>query len=47
MLDHACMQVLGIAGAGIKCGELLERVLLIRGAGGVGKVDGCYGEKRG
>lgn len=47
MLDHAYMQVQGIAGAGIKCGEVLERVLLIRGVGGVGKVDGCYGQKRG
>jgi len=47
MLDHAYMQVLGIAGAGIKCGEVLKRVLLKRGVEGVGKVNGCYGEKRG
>ncbi len=35
------------ADAGIKCGEVLKRILLIRGVEGVGKVDGCYGEKRG
>jgi len=47
MLDHAYTQVLGIAGAGIKRGEVLRRVLLIREVGGVGKAGGCYGEKRG